>query len=277
MCLLIVLSRLHPDAPLVVAANRDEFFTRVATPMTVLHERDPRILGGRDELAGGTWLAVNEAGVVAGLTNRPNPDGRDPAKRSRGELPVMLARHRDAGSAVTDLVRRIRPSDYNPAWLLVGDRRALYALDLTGGDTVGVEELGPGLHILENRPYHDASPKVARMRALLEPATSWRGEDLAPNLALVLSDHVQPADLPPVAGEPARRPETMAACVHTDDYGTRSASIIVVPAGASERPSVEYADAAPCRSARHDAGALWEHPPPRAGARVRRGGRRPAA
>ena len=61
--------------------------------MTVLAESDPRILGGRDEKAGGTWLAVNEHGVVAGLTNRPAPDGADPARRSRGEIPLALAAH----------------------------------------------------------------------------------------------------------------------------------------------------------------------------------------
>ena len=65
MCLLIALFQVVDDAPLIVAANRDEQFTRPAVTMTVLRERDPRVLGGRDELAGGTWLAVNEHGVVA--------------------------------------------------------------------------------------------------------------------------------------------------------------------------------------------------------------------
>src|SRR5947207_1661505 len=94
VCLLIVLSRLRDDIPLVVAANRDELFERPAIPMTVLQDRGPRIVGGRDEKAGGTWLAVNEFGIVAGLTNRPTLDGPDPSKRSRGELPLACAQHR---------------------------------------------------------------------------------------------------------------------------------------------------------------------------------------
>ena len=49
MCLLAVLSRVHPDAPLIVAANRDEWLLRPATAMTVLRESEPRILGGRLE------------------------------------------------------------------------------------------------------------------------------------------------------------------------------------------------------------------------------------
>ena len=46
--------------------------------------------GGRDLMAGGTWLAVNDHGVVAGLTNKPAEEGRDPSKRSRGEIPLAL-------------------------------------------------------------------------------------------------------------------------------------------------------------------------------------------
>ena len=65
----------------------------------------------------GTWLAVNKHGVVAGLTNRPSPRGRDPTKRSRGELPLLLAKHRSATATVADLMEGIRPSDDNPAWL----------------------------------------------------------------------------------------------------------------------------------------------------------------
>ncbi len=73
MCLLVFAWQTEPEYPLVVAANRDERLDRPAQALCVLQEERPRILGGRDDLAGGTWLAVNEHGVVAGLTNRPAP------------------------------------------------------------------------------------------------------------------------------------------------------------------------------------------------------------
>src|ERR1700689_1191804 len=101
--------------------------------MTVLRDRDPRVLGGRDELAGGTWLAVNEHGVVAGLTNQPVASGRDPSKRSRGELPLAFAAYRTAAEAVAAVTARLDPSGYNPCWLLVGDREALFSVGLAGG------------------------------------------------------------------------------------------------------------------------------------------------
>src|SRR4029077_11100020 len=112
----------------VVAANRDEKLDRPAVAVTVLRPSGPPILGGRDLLAGGTWMAVNEHGLVAGLTNRPSAAGRDPTKRSRGELPLALAEHESAEGAVDDFVGRFRSDEFNLAWLLVGDRRALFYL-----------------------------------------------------------------------------------------------------------------------------------------------------
>ena len=76
VCLLVFAWQTEPGYALVVAANnRDEQLDRPAHPLCVLRESNPRILGGRDDLAGGTWLAVNDHGVVAGLTNRPSPGG----------------------------------------------------------------------------------------------------------------------------------------------------------------------------------------------------------
>jgi uncharacterized protein with NRDE domain len=277
MCLLVVVSRLAADAPLVIGANRDERLDRPATAMTVLRDAGPRILGGRDEEAGGTWLAVNEHGVVAGLTNRPSPEGRDATKRSRGELPLALAAHRDAASAVEEFVARFRPAQYNPAWFLVGDRTSLYALDMTGAgagqDRVHVEALGPGVHILENNPLHAGSPKVVHVRALLGNVAALGGEALVERVRAVLVDHTVPeteteseteTDTPPMRGvgddaeTPRVRPvETLAACVHTENYGTRSSTIVAVPATAASYPRVLVADGHPCTSTFTDVSELF--------------------
>jgi uncharacterized protein with NRDE domain len=273
MCLLVMAFGLDPEAPLVVAANRDERLDRPATPMTVLRESDPRILGGRDELAGGTWLAVNQFGLVAGLTNRPLPDGVDPTKRTRGELPLALASHRSAAEAVEDFLERFSPSDYNPAWFLVGDRESLFSLDLSAGPRPVALPLGPGVHVLENTAFGEPSPKVDQVRRLLGPAELLRGPDLISKLSTVLADHSLPdlgpaegpASGPPstevaasgAAGPKGRRPETLAACVHTDDYGTRSSTLIRVPVEDDVAPKVLYADGHPCTAPFVDASGLW--------------------
>jgi uncharacterized protein with NRDE domain len=271
VCLLIALFQVVDDAPLIIAANRDELFARPAVTMTVLRERDPRVLGGRDELAGGTWLAVNEHGVVAGLTNQPAPGGRDAGKRSRGELPLALAACRSAAEAVRDIVPELDPANYNPCWLLVGDRESLFSVGLARGRQPDVTRLGPGRHVLENRPFGTPTAKTAQVAAMVAQAAEAAGPAAAADaLAGVLSDHrpavdPQPASSPPAAPAPgapapgaagrARPPELSAACVHTPTYGTRSAMIITVPAGGA--PRLRVADGPPCEVPFRDATSLW--------------------
>jgi uncharacterized protein with NRDE domain len=264
MCLLIAMFQVVPGAPLIVAANRDERLDRPAVAMTVLRERDPRILGGRDELAGGTWLAVNEHGVVAGLTNQPSPDGRDPAKRSRGELPLAFARYRTVAEAVPAVRAELEPTAYNPCWMLVGDRESLYFIGISGGSATDVEQLEPGLHVLENAPLHPVSAKAAFVRELVTDALAGlpgggAGDSAATVSALkiVLGDH-RPA-VPKPRMDPTGRvwPASLsAACVHADGYGTRSAIIVSVP-GAAGVPTVMVADGRPCEQPMSDATALW--------------------
>jgi uncharacterized protein with NRDE domain len=263
MCLLVMVSRLEEAAPLVVGANRDERLDRPATAMTVLRAGRPRILGGRDEEAGGTWLAVNEHGLVAGLTNRPAPGGRDISKRSRGELPLALARHRSAEHAVEAFVGRFDPADYNPAWLLVGDRHSLYSLDMTGERPVA-EELPAGIHILENLPFGSGSAKIAHVRELLGTVgeSGLKGALLLAHLRCVLGDHTLPDSDGASDGEspsaPQRPPETLAACVHTESYGTRSSTIARVPAREGVPVSVSVADGHPCTAPYRDVSRLWQ-------------------
>lgn len=203
-------------------------------------------------------MAVNEHGVVAGLTNRPSPGGRDPTKRSRGELPQLLAEHRSAERAVADLVERVRPSDYNPAWLLVGDRRSLYYVELAASDTPAVHRLGPGVHVLENVPLGSASPKVDQVSSLIATA-STAGSPLWSLLPSVLADHVVVATGPEWTGngDIARSRATLAPCVHTTDYGTRSATLVRVSLNPEDRPEMLVADGSPCTAPFVDVNRHW--------------------
>ena len=240
MCLLVFASRLRPELALAVGANRDEQLERPAVPLEVLQATGPRVLGGRDLLAGGTWLAVNEHGVVAGITNRPLVEqGRDATKKSRGELPLALASHGSARAAVDALVERTRPDDYNPAWLAVADREALFTLDLTEGEEPVVTEHPPGLHVFENKPPGTESPKVRRVRSLLGRLDDLDEDALVARLAATLADHEIPE------GVEERFRLAGAACVHGEAYGTRWSGIVTVPGG-EDRPTVRYADGPPC-------------------------------
>jgi uncharacterized protein with NRDE domain len=254
MCLLVVASRLVPGEPLIVGANRDEVLDRPSTSMTVLDDGPSRVLGGRDELSGGTWLAVNRDGVCAGLTNQPMGDLKDPTKRSRGELPLAAARCPTAAAAVKVLASEFDPADYNGAWLLVGDPVSLYFVDFTGA-AVGVTELAPGIHVLENRAVDSPSAKVDLVRSGLEGVDSGLaldGDKVVLAFRRVLSDHRIP--------EGDERPNS-ANCVHLDGFGTRSSCIVrvgVAPSGGVlPRPRMWVADGPPCTVAYEDVTPLW--------------------
>jgi len=263
VCLLIALSGVLADTPLLVAANRDELYDRPAEVITVLRDSGPRILGGRDTVAGGTWLAVNSHRVLAGLTNQPSARARDDTRRSRGELPLAFAAYADAATAVAKVCAELDPSDYNPCWLLVGDRHALFSVGMTGGRHPVVEQLPAGTYVLENVPLPDNSAKARQVaRMVTAGTTSTASGDAAEHaLAAVLRDH-RPAAGPqqPDAGGPGRvRPaELSAACVHTASYGTRSAMIVSV--GATGPPRVRVADGPPCQAPFRDVTALWAAP-----------------
>lgn len=247
MCLLAVASRILPGIPLLIGANRDEFFVRPTTPFTVLDSGSPRTLGGRDELSGGTWLAVNEHGVCAGLTNQPMGDAKDPSRRSRGELPIALARHRSAPQAVDAFLSEFRPVDYNGSWLLVGDRDSLFFIDFTGPVAVDAVSLPPGIHVLENRSLGAPSPKVSRVTSSM--GTLPDDPDPVDYLQRVLANH-----------DNAEKDEfpTAANCVHLDEYGTRSSCVVQLTDDEDRPPRIWVADGPPCITSFVDVGGLWE-------------------
>ena len=257
MCLLLVGFRAGFDVPLVVGANRDERYDRPADPVR-RRGAAPRILAGLDVEAGGTWLAANEAGVVAALTNQPVELGRDPSKRTRGELPFLLAAARSAREGVDALIETVDPQAYNPCSVLVGDRSCLFSLELGTATTVQARELPPGRYGLENRPFGVETPKTRFVQARFDgiDATAT-GELLRDALRTILADH-RPA--PRRAGETEpRRPEQLAACVHGERSGTRSSLIVVVPPGAG-LAEVWSADGPPCTTPYRNVSGEWDRP-----------------
>lgn len=245
MCLLVVASRVVAGEPLIVGANRDEALERPSTAVTVLDEGPPRILGGRDELSSGTWLAVNEHGVCAGLTNQPLGEAKDWTKRSRGELPLVLARRATAADAVDALLSAYRPADYNGSFLLVGDRTSLFFVDFAGSGDGAAVALPPGIHVLENRALHEPSRKVELVREALGTPTD--GDEVVDAFRRVLTDHRNP--------EGDERPSA-ANCVHLEEFGTRSSCIVRVPS-ASGTPRLWVADGPPCTTPYEEVSSLW--------------------
>ena len=153
MCLIVFAWRPEHPQPLVLAANRDEFYDRACLPLAEWPEV-PGLYAGRDLLAGGTWLGVTASGRFAALTNIRDP--RQPkGERSRGELPVEFLRG-EANAA--DFLAGLLPcvEQYSGFNLLLGDRHGLFFLNSERGE---VECLQPGLYGLSNADLDTPWPK----------------------------------------------------------------------------------------------------------------------
>jgi uncharacterized protein with NRDE domain len=160
-----LLFRTVPDAPVVVGANREEAYARNGEPPQPLPGRR-RAIGGRDPVAGGTWLGVNERGVLAAVTNRPK--ARVPKQpRSRGLLTRDLLNFPNAAEAAAHAEKELRRRAYAGCNVLCVD--ALTGFLLQAGDEIQVRPLLPGIHVVASHDLDDRrDPRLAYALAWLQ-------------------------------------------------------------------------------------------------------------
>ncbi len=223
MCLILVAWRCHPDFPLVVAANRDEFYARPSAPAGPWAE-DPRVLGGRDLEAGGSWLGVRRDGRFAAVTNVREP-GVPKGPRSRGLLVGdFLLGGREAG----DYARGIPAGDYSGFNLLVADGQALWYRSNRDGDA---RELAPGVYGVSNHLLDTPWPKLvtakARFRAALEGLP-----ETGPLFGILADPETVPDEhLPRTGLSPEWERMLSAVFVRSATYGTRASTILTLDRG----------------------------------------------
>jgi uncharacterized protein with NRDE domain len=260
MCTIVAIRGLHPELPLIIAANRDEFYERRSGPPRVMGE-SPRIVAGIDLEKGGTWMGANERGLFVALTNQRQYHGASASKESRGHVVLDLLRHESAErlhAAVRSLDAR-RTNSFN---LFYGDAEHLwvaYARDDDG--QVETEALGEGLWVLPNDRIGSAEfPKTRRAVYLLEPVLGEEWPELVPHLRAALGDHDEPpleAITRPPPGSMFPLPilqKLQALCIHTPTYGTRSATILGLARGRVGH--YLFADGPPCVTAFEDVAEL---------------------
>jgi uncharacterized protein with NRDE domain len=227
MCTIILFHQCREDWPLLVAVNRDERLDRPAAPPR-LTGRSPRVWAGIDREAGGTWLGVNDAGLVVGVANTARGQ-RERARRSRGLLVMDLLGERDAQAAAGRLASQAA-SDYLPCRVLVADPQAAFVGSLESG--VDVQPLAAGHHVLTNAaPGEPEEPRRAEVVRLLGVMGPPEAKSI-PELKQILARH---------APVPER-----SVCLHRSYFGTRSASIIAV--GGRRAPLYLHAEGPPCRA-----------------------------
>lgn len=229
MCLILFAHRYHRDYPLVVAANRDEFYQR---PTRAAHfwAQAPQVLGGLDTRAGGTWLGVTRSGRFAAITNFRDGHRPDTGKRSRGKLTQDFLLTDQPPRDYLQQVHK-RAGDYNGFNLILGDGNSLFYYGNRDGT---IDELEPGIYGLSNGLLDSPWPKVTGGKNALQAAVD-NGPDTDELLAILADDRrAADGDLPDTGVPLAWERELSSRFIRAGDYGTRASTAIIVRAGEVE-------------------------------------------
>lgn len=233
MCLILFAYRVHPRYPLIMAANRDEFYGR---PSAQAHrwEDMPHIIAGRDLLKQGTWIGVSETGQFASLTNYRNPLEQAEGKRSRGELIANFLKEQQSPAEYMQQMAADR-HDYPGYNLLVGDRDNLYYYSNVGDE---IMPLQPGIYGISNHLLNTDWPKVRLGKQGLEQiirhmdGEQINEQKLSDQLFALLqwTDRPEDEELPStgVSLEWERLLSSIFIHSHEQAYGTRSSTILLM-------------------------------------------------
>lgn len=217
MCLIVVGWRAHPDYPLVVAANRDEFYAR-PTASAARWSDAPNIIGGIDLEAGGTWLGISTTGRFAAVTNVREP-GMGKGARSRGELTRNFLL---SDSPAGDYARQIDGNDYCGFNLLLSDGEELIYCSNRDGRP---RALPPGIYGLSNHLLDSPWPKLMQAREQFAAALHRLPDETAFFELLGDQTIVADADLPKT-GVPLEWERLLSAVfVKSENYGTRASTL----------------------------------------------------
>jgi uncharacterized protein with NRDE domain len=222
MCLILIAHGAHPEFPLVIAANRDEYYER-PTAGAAFWQDHPHILAGRDLKCMGTWLGVTRGGRFAALTNFRDARERKTDAPSRGRL---VSNFLVSGRGPRDYLEEVgmQAQPYNGFNLLVGDMDGVFYFS---SRQATVQELSPGIHGLSNHLLDTPWPKVARGKQRLQAALA--GEPNAETLLDLLHDREPaPEDELPDTGVGADLERVLSpALIVSPQYGTRASTAVL--------------------------------------------------
>jgi len=215
----------HPDYPLILASNRDEFYCRPTEALNV-REEQPNMLCGLDLEGGGTWLAANRSGRIAALTNVREPGLVNGNAPSRGLLVSQCVLSAKAlPECLNDIMQQAQ--SYNGFNLIAADNSGLYYFS---NRIASVQKLPSGLYGLSNHRLDTAWPKVTTAKALFRDALDAPGELNYEILFTLLHNNESPQDkLLPDTGVGLSWERILAPIfIHSEIYGTRTSSLVLL-------------------------------------------------
>jgi uncharacterized protein with NRDE domain len=236
MCLILVAWQSHPDFPLVIAANRDEFYARRTRPAAWWGQA-VSLLAGRDEESGGTWLGINRRGRVAMLTNVRAPLERNPHAPSRGLL-VLSALQSPGPLAQWVLENGRGAQSFNGYNLLVGeplpvpsrgiDAQLVYTSNRNQDAAEAPRALAPGIYGVSNALLDTPWPKVTRAVGAFACQIANRVDSEVLLRLMANRELARDSELPNT-GVPLDWERALSAIqIRAKGYGTRATTVITV-------------------------------------------------
>jgi len=231
MCLILFALQQHKDYPLIVIANRDEFYARPTRPAHWWDDH-AQIFAGRDLTAQGTWMGVTRQGRFAAVTNVREPGGMSPGERSRGDLTREFLQN---AIAARDYLEQLQPEQhrYSGFNLLVGDENELW---FSSNRQPGIRKIEPGVYGVSNGAFDEPWPKLKTGKQAL--AHTLQTTTDSEQLMQILGDKDQVADhlLPETGVETSMERLLSSRFIHSAEYGTRASTLIRY----SDRNSIEF-------------------------------------
>ncbi len=233
MCLILFALNAHPDYPVVLAANRDEFTKRPAHKAHWWHYF-PDILGGIDLEAGGAWLGITRSGRFAAITNVRDLSNINPDAPSRGELTYRFLTQTPPNDDFAEHLER-KGKLYNGFNMLWG---SLAEADVRWYSNYGqsAERVADGVHGLSNAlldtPWHKVEKGKTAMTNILRDHTAPNPEHLTAELLAMLQDRTRPDDtqLPNTGVGIEWERQLSSLFIHAPErhYGTRCSTVVLV-------------------------------------------------
>lgn len=227
MCVIFFAYKVHPEYPLILLANRDEFYER-PTAKARFWQDFPYIFAGRDLVHDGTWLGITKSGRLAAVTNYRDPDA-PPGKLSRGDL---VADFLKTDEPVEKYLNKIQThaDDFSGFNLLIGEiSQKIQTLGYYSNREDQIKILEPGIYGLSNHLLDTPWPKVKKGKAELIGILKKR-ELQTDKLFEILGDKslADDKELPDTGIGYEREKLLSAIFIETPVYGTRSSSLVLV-------------------------------------------------
>jgi uncharacterized protein with NRDE domain len=224
MCLLLLSYKAHSNYKMIIAANRDEFYSRPTAPASFWKEY-PDLLAGKDLKGGGTWLGITKRGKFAAITNYRNPANFMKDAPSRGKLVLDFLTGRDSPKNYADALIK-NSLLYNGFNLLLSNQSELYYFS---NQTQKSALLSPGIYGLSNHLLDTPWPKVEKSKASFIKVLNDENIS-ASDIFDILSDTSKPPDelLPDTGVGLAIERALSPVLIATALYGTRSSTVIFI-------------------------------------------------